>query len=368
MDVFESELNRQCGIVLTTVVSNNDTESVYEAEISHQNRHPCLVKAQWGDHMGATRREIEALRYLQHPNIMECYKSFCFSYQHWNCFVLVTESVHTTLNTEIANRRRYSYPWTEAEFTSALYQLVSAFSYMEQCRCAHFNISPETIYVVGQTKTLKVGSLEATMTVPCSGLHSLMGDFHFFSPILKSAFRCRQSEASHNPYKSGVYALGVTLVGMSVGESKPVEPAEGWQRFVWTLHWSEGVRGLLAWMLTEEESSRPSFVDVGKWIGVLHSQPIAYFPRQIQPEEPTLPAVFPPSQVAIDVEDSTVDRGFRPDQSGIHPEVAENDQESFESDLQSALDDLEEGASQLAENEGEAEAPVPRQRSNCSLF
>lgn len=365
MDAFVSELRDQYGIDLKALVRNDDNEGVYEAELRNQSRFPCLVKAQWGCHQSAFWAEKVALGSLQHANIIGHYQPFSFFSQGWECFVLVTESLQVTLATEIANRRRNAHPWTEEEFQKAVYQLVSAFDYMESCQYAHFCISPEAIFVVGREKSLKVGHFEAAMMVPFTGVHSLVGKYPFFSPILKSAYRNGQSEVRHNIYKSGVYALGVTLVGMSIQESSPQEPSEGWQYFVWRLQWPDWIKGLLAWMLTEDEGSRPSFKEIRTWLGLPPSEfysppPIPSFPRLSQV---TIPPSIHPVQADADSEDQTVDR--------FKPKPPANHQEMDEIDMQWARDYHEEAKSHQAEYGSEQdpmEGKMQRRGGRCSLF
>jgi serine/threonine protein kinase len=316
MDDFENLLYHQHGIEIKANLFASELESVHQAEYYNHNNYPCLVKVQWGDSMGATRREAEALRFLQHASLPWLCESFAFPLQGWNCHVLVTERLDFDLNSEIANRRLHAYPYNERDFCSAIYQLIDVFAYMEGQRYAHFAISPASIYF-GPNKTIKIGNLAFVTSVPYQSVHPIQGDPHFYSPQLQQAVQSGLKEVKHNAYKSGVYALAVTLIGMSRLETKPVRPMEGWGAAVTALKWSNEVKCVLWWMLTEEEWERPSFVDIWKWITglppeMLLSMPIVA-PKPVvsyalpPASEVTLPSSVP-AQVESEPEESTMDK------------------------------------------------------------
>ena len=314
MDDFKCLLYHQHGIQIESSSFTSYRESVHKAEYYH-NHLPCLVKAQWGDEMGVTGREAEVLHFLKHENLPTAYESFVFSQQGFKCHVLVTERLDVDLNSDIANRRRHAYPYTEWEIWSAICKLIDVLAYMEVQRYAHFAISPGSIYF-GPNKTIKIGNLAYATSVPFQSVHPIQGDYNFFSPQLQQAVRSGLTEVNHSAYKSGVYALAVTLIGMSRLETKPEQPGEGWSAVVAALQWSDEVKRVLWWMLTEEEMMRPSFVDIWKWItglppGMFISMPITvhepaapYVPAPIS--EVTLPPSVP-AEVESGPEDPTMD-------------------------------------------------------------
>lgn len=105
-------------------------------------------------------------------------------------------------------------------------------------------------------------------------LASLRGTLAYMSPECLSAHNLDKSKLEHNPYKSDVYSLGMTLLSMSLLTNfhtiEQVQPLiDRKAEIIAGLPYSDKFKGLLTTMLEPEAKNRPDFIQLQQRIADL---------------------------------------------------------------------------------------------------
>jgi len=270
MDSLQTLLSQQ-GITLGPQCRKTETAVVYEACYSYQNL-PCLVRVQpvQGDQV-TLQREIEAHCLLKHDSIVQVYQAFWHQDSEGWQLVMVLERCEMNLMTEINNRIEYFFPFEEITLWAFLRSIVSACAYMQTQRIAHRDICPQCIALTG-SKAAKLEGFGSSKVIPFSIWQTVTGHHYFISPLLREAYSKGQISVYHDAYKSDVYSLGlVVLLMASLRQTNGIigsvaERGAMLEMEIAGLVYSEQLKNAIRWMLTEEESARPSFVDLEKWL------------------------------------------------------------------------------------------------------
>lgn len=132
---------------------------------------------------------------------------------------IVMERLDNDLAKEIMMRREQSYPYTEVDLLRMLWDTVNVFAEMQLLSLSHNDIKAENIFVKKRNSTItyKVGDFGSATTVR-SLVNGLKGTPLYLSPILKREYHRAsygqpiRQDILHNPIKSDVFSLGVTLI------------------------------------------------------------------------------------------------------------------------------------------------------------
>lgn len=204
---------------------------------------------------------------ISHKNISEV---ICFfheeiargQYRH----VLITPLYVTDLNNEINRRSRKNTPWSDDEVMNILFSLVSCFAYCQKKSRSHRDIKPANIF---QDKEccLKVGDFETARAIEgCSRQYTLAGTMPYLSPALRMGLAGGQMRPTHDPIKSDVYSLGVTVLEIALLKRPNLNTLYGLEeriaRYIGQLTGPNILRSLLFRMLTVAEAARPDFVEL----------------------------------------------------------------------------------------------------------
>jgi serine/threonine protein kinase len=227
-------------------------------------------------------RELEAKKkkiFNRHDNFLnvldyslEEQKNWCSTFYLLKTFYEYSEK---TLKREIIDRKNSESSvgsFSAKEMTYLLYQMVSANAHLQERQQYHGDISPSTIYVDTSGNFRLAFRCNEQMTAERAQIDkSFRGEPLYLSPTLYAGVRERNLEkARHNPQKSDIFALGLTLLeagllksvqgiyeGRSTVDSKALE--ELIQEFELQHDDNPLMYSTVRKMLEIEEDERPDF-------------------------------------------------------------------------------------------------------------
>lgn len=162
-------------------------------------------------------------------SLEECRNQLCLRSENvcqiygWNMTAqhvsIVMERMDNDLAREIAMRKEQNYWYTEVELLKLLWDVGGVFAELQLRNIAHSDIKAENIFVLKRMQSIvyKVGDFGSAGTV-YSHVNHIKGTPLYLSPILKREhrlFRPGQQGRSfilHDPIKSDVFSLGVTML------------------------------------------------------------------------------------------------------------------------------------------------------------
>ena len=172
------------------------------------------------------------------------------------------------------NRRASTIPkryYSEDELQGLANQLQDAFCHLQTLNIAHRDIKPHNILLdaEGQAKLCDFGFAKY-ISMEGESSHSLLFTSGYLSPALREAhIMGDRDHVQHNPFKSDVFSLGVTLAHLSLlALPKPLTEFKNLQQFIdselsnlgsrYSPRWVEMLRP----MLTVKETHRPDFLQL----------------------------------------------------------------------------------------------------------
>lgn len=199
--------------------------------------------------------------------------------------MIVMERMDKDLAKEIADRRQRGYSYfAERELITMCVQVVNIFAQMQRMRLSHNDIKAENIFLSinprSQEVVYKVGDFGSASTN--RGFeHSLTGTPLYLSPILKREYKTfsttqTKRDIHHDPVKSDVFSLGVTLIfaatlkqpddlidmgmlqqklDLHIAEVNGMKMRDGQQMY-------PSITSLLTWMLQIDETQRCDFIQI----------------------------------------------------------------------------------------------------------
>jgi len=222
------------GEILLKLLEKQENQYIYTSTLKGANVQVNVLIS--GFNPVAESAEIKTITAFVHPNLLIIYDYFPICVENVMYAGLVQEYYSKTLWRELEDRRRNKYPWNEEELWRYARELADVMGFMQWQGRYHGNIRPQSIYVAWD-KGIKVG-----------------GWLDHFNA------KNRHSLSIFNPYKADTKALGKILLGMCLLEwdNGSGNTAQRLSR----LHCSEEFKGLLMWMLQDEERSRCDCMDL----------------------------------------------------------------------------------------------------------
>jgi serine/threonine protein kinase len=178
----------------------------------------------------------------------------------------------------IQSKKSSRVNWSELEIFHYLNQLVSALSYMQRNSVCHRDLKPQNIFVDDQGRTLKIGDLGSSriVTIESEDDYSIVGTPLYLSPIVRDAYAKSlangHSRLNHNPYKSDIYSLGLIMLYMASFKNpagltnlNTLEQSLK-QRLQEIQKNYPNLFNVLSWMLCIDETRRPDFFDLEKYL------------------------------------------------------------------------------------------------------
>jgi len=229
---------------------------------------------------------------LEHPNICKIYDCFLEENQHTFQVIFVIEFQSTDLYKEIESRRQSRRRWTESELLDVMEKLVGVFAFLQAKGACHRDIKPQNIFLsaTGQLKVGDFGSASRSLEDGEEG-NTLVGTPLYLSPALRAEFLKKiigfpVTRVVHNPYKSDVYSLGLTLLHMAQlqapTELASLDDVESKRRTVLEqVPYSARVKEILGRMLELEEPVRPDFMQLKGLFCGSEKDPLADWVREL---------------------------------------------------------------------------------------
>ena len=249
------------------------------------------------------QKESELQMRMKHPNICECLASFKDeSQQGVDKYVIVMEfSEDGDIEQEIEKRKLKKNPWPEGEIMLHIGELIDAFAYLQDNNLTHGDIKPRNLYLtsVGKIKVGDFGESKQSMQALVTQTYQVAGTVVYFSPLLFSAYldiikgKNSRGDVRHNPIKSDVYSLGLSLLHMATLR-KPTELnnleigpdtlQENVDKAIASVPYTENLRQILTHMLQVQESKRYDFKQLLRYIRPSSQDSIEEVtPRAIKP-------------------------------------------------------------------------------------
>ena len=148
------------------------------------------------------QNEIESLKVLTHPNIVNLYEFF---EEEDHGFLILEYCSGGSMEKFIHENKRLSMD----KVHEYIMELIDAVEYMHSNKIAHLDIKPENILIdkFGKIKLCDFG-LSATFL---SGIStSYVGTYNYMSPEMKA-------KLPYDPFQADVWAVGVTIYFMACG-------------------------------------------------------------------------------------------------------------------------------------------------------
>jgi hypothetical protein len=156
------------------------------------------------------KNEFELSFSLNHPNLIKIY-NILFKYLDMTTYLLfvLMEKAETDWNSEIIQRKKENYYYTEDELINIMKQLVNVLVYFQKSNIAHRDIKPQNILIF-DGNIYKISDLgEAKNTNNINRVATLKGNQFFMSPSLFFSLKNNGNQkVRHNIFKSDVFSLG----------------------------------------------------------------------------------------------------------------------------------------------------------------
>jgi len=281
------------GLNPTALIYNTPTVYVYTGTY---NEWPVIYKVlpmgQAHDYT-VLEKECKTMQALSHPNIVRLY------YYGWvqsiteSLLVMVLELCDKDLGKDCKQRLTNGFAYQEVELWGIARELVKVLAWLQGQNIVHRDIKPDNIFLT--QNILKLGDFGTSRQIIANtGLSTIAGTPLYLSPQLREAFFSQSPQVSHNAYKSDVYSLGMTMLVLSI--LNPVRVINSSQENVAAvlagIPYSEQFKGVIGWMLTSREESRPDFLQLQQYFESLQ----AGQSDEIPPQSEDSSQVNPPNQ------------------------------------------------------------------------
>jgi serine/threonine protein kinase len=289
--MLQSEL-QQRSIALVKLLYSTTHCKVYEA-FNHTNQTAVALKLQLCTQVSYTRmlEEVQIQSSFQHPSLIRLYSYFSYLVsQDYLVLALELELVGNDLSKDIVNRANNAYPYSEDQLKQVIYTMVDVLAAAQEQGIAHRDIKPGNI--MQSREGYKLGDFGSAKRISYTASITLVGTPVYLSPALRLGLAQRSGTVHHNPFKSDVYSLGMTVLHMA-HLRPPILLGQAYQleEMVRTMQYSDWMKALMSWMLTDSEDQRPDFLQLRYY---LTNQAVPQVPA-LEPEEIVFAAVNPES-------------------------------------------------------------------------
>ena len=159
-------------------------------------------------------KEFEIIYQNKHKHIVNIY-GICIRCVHKNLYTLyiLMELALHDWDEEIDKRRKESRYYSEKELIVILKQLISVLFYLQKEKnISHRDIKLENILLFPNNIFKLCDFGEAKQKVERNVRKTLRGTDCYMSPLLYKGLVNKENYVQHNPYKSDVYSLGVSMI------------------------------------------------------------------------------------------------------------------------------------------------------------
>jgi len=289
--LLQSELQKR-NIVLVKLLYSTAHCKVYEA-FNQANQVSVALKLQLCSQMAYTRmlEEAQIQASFVHPAVVRLYSSFAYWVSQGHLvLVLEMDLAGKDVGKDIMDRGTNGFPYTEEDLKGVVFTLVEVLAVAQEQGIAHRDIKPANILL--HREGCKLGDFGSAKRIVQTAATTVVGTPIYLSPALRVGLTQNICSVYHNPFKSDVYSLAITVLHMA-HLKPPILMGQPYQlgNLVGMMQYSDWLKGLLGWMLTESEEQRPDFLQLR---GYLTSQAVPELPAS-QPEEVAFLEVSPPA-------------------------------------------------------------------------
>ena len=226
--------------------------------------------------------EVRIQANFQHTAVVRLYTYFSYWIStDYLVLVLEMELLDLDLAEDISNRRNNAYPYEETEIWNVLHTLVDVLSSAQLQSISHRDIKPANIML--SKPGVKLGDFGSAKRIAELATATVIGTPIYLSPVLRLGLSQHSPTVTHNSYKSDVYSLGMTILHMALLQPPMVVGSTGkTEEWIGMLPYSDCLKETLRWMLGEEETRRPDFVQLN---GYFQSQNSSPFPLSTPPTQ-----------------------------------------------------------------------------------
>ena len=226
-------------------------------------------------------REREVQIHLKHPFILKPEFWVKENDDSGVNFVLITPYTGGDLGKELERHVSEKKYWTERELVRMLGEAISALAYCQLQGVAHRDIKPQNIFITSEGE-IRLGDFgESKKTT--NNTKTMCGTPGYLCPIKRES-AILDCHRPYNPFKSDVYALGITfmqLAGLKSLQEWDSERICSELRGTYSLQLVSFLQG----MVRPLESSRPDFITLAKHFCNFWGELVPLFPEDMGQEE-----------------------------------------------------------------------------------
>lgn len=218
--------------------------------------------------------EAQAQMSLFHPFLCRLWDAYTTSTHT----VLILEWMDTDLDQYLRTQRRNQGQFTYPDTEKMAVGVIDALAYAQCLGLCHRDIKPGNLFL-SSTGEVKLGDFgSAVMSDPSQSAYSITGTPMFLSPILRLSYARflsgeKESRIVHDPYKSDVYSLGLTILYCYTEDISGVIRLKTDQEIAQEIEKIPGndwMKEILIVMLRVEEEQRPDFIQLRRWLFSTH--------------------------------------------------------------------------------------------------
>lgn len=288
-----AEAMRANGLNPGELLYNTPTVRVYSGTY---NQWPVVYKVlpiNQGQNYQVLEQECRTQQALTYPNIVKLYHFGWIQAENNHCLVMVLERCEKDLGLDCKQRLSNSFAYQEAELWGITRDLVRTLAWLQRQNIAHRDIKPENIFLT--QATIKLGDFGSSRCMMADArLSTTTGTPIYLSPKLREGLFSGSSKVTHNPYKSDVYSLGMTLLVLAI--LNPIKVINSTRELLMSIlagiSYSEEYKQMVSWMLTQREEDRPDFIQLQQWLEPEH---VLANQSAVSPQQPYANPHAPPA-------------------------------------------------------------------------
>ena len=247
-------------------MSNNKTNKRYAVKIIKENNITSLEY---------TLREFELIYQNKHKNIINIY-GICIRCSNKNSYILyvLMDLALYDWEDEISRRKKDLLFYTEKELIIILKQLIAPLLFLQNDKnISHRDIKLENILIFENNIFKLCDFGEAKQKAENNDRKTLRGTDFYMSPLLYEGLMHNVNYVQHNPYKSDVFSLGLSMIIAATLNSNIIEEIRKIKqeediRELLTVNFNGRYSNffiyLMAKMIEIEEKNRPDFIELNK--------------------------------------------------------------------------------------------------------
>ena len=258
-------------------IGNGSTGEIFEMSNNKTNKNYAvkIIKEDNITSLEFTLKEFELIYQNKHRNIINIY-GICIRCTNKNSFILyvLMDLALYDWEDEISRRRKELEFYTEKELIIILKQLISPLLFLQsEKNISHRDIKLENILIFENNIFKLCDFGEAKQKAEKNVRKTLRGTDFYMSPLLYEGLMHNVNYVQHNPYKSDVYSLGISMIIAAtlnsniIEEIRKIKQEEKIRDLLienFNGRYSNYFIYLLLKMIEIDEKNRPDFIELNK--------------------------------------------------------------------------------------------------------